>query len=151
MDGILHHNLKIALPLIVVFIAVPLGLMAANSMWQIASLNAMPGTRTAMIGDGVDVFTQDTGPVTASLGSSINDNGGVLTVIAVVATALLLVEAIRRMIAKLRPPSSTERGAFLTGALTVPIVALTSGPLGIVLASTYGLAGMLHVFTGRRT
>jgi hypothetical protein len=104
MDGLLGHNFKIALPFVVAFIAVPAILLAAQSLWQIATLNTVPGTAGAIIGDGVDSFAYLAAPLTGTLLQAIIDNGGILTIIALVATAMSVVEAVRRLFIALRGP-----------------------------------------------
>ncbi|HUO75565.1 MAG TPA: hypothetical protein VMU12_01430 [Candidatus Paceibacterota bacterium] len=128
MDSILRHNLKLALPLIVAFVAVPLGLMAAHGLWQVATLNTQAGTMTAVIGDGLDTFTAATGSVVGTFLQSVQDNYGVLAIIALVATAISVVEAIRRMRAALRAPDDMSRLASYVSFRTRRFLAASEPP-----------------------
>ncbi|HTP56941.1 MAG TPA: carboxypeptidase-like regulatory domain-containing protein, partial [Candidatus Paceibacterota bacterium] len=139
MDGIFGHNFKIALPLIIAFLAVPALLLAAQSLWQIATLTTVPGTTGAFIGDGIDSFAYLMAPLTGTLLQAITDNGGILTIIALVATAMSVVEAVRRLLIALRGPGDSGRlmayGASRSRAL---LVANPVHPWGTVRDATSG-------------
>lgn len=109
MNGILGHNFRLALPLLALAVAIPFGLSVAQAVWQIATLNAPAGTTAAIIGDGVDALAAVLAPVASVLTQAVQDNGGLLTTIAIVATAVSLAEAIRRLVTMLRGPGDAAR------------------------------------------
>jgi len=139
MDGILGHNFKIALPLIIAFVAVPALLLAAQSLWQIATLTTAPGTAAAVIGDGVDSFAYLMAPLTGAFLQAITDNGGILTIIALVATAMSVVEAVRRLMIALRGPGDAGRlMAYGASRSRAVLAANPAHPWGTVRDSVAG-------------
>jgi len=109
MDHFLHHYLKLALPLLVL-VALGIGaLMGADHLWQITTLAAQPGTLTAAIGEGIDMFAVTAGRSLGSAVAAMRENGGILAVIAFSATTVSVAEMVRRFVGSVGGPGDAGR------------------------------------------